>query len=954
MMEMALSSLLQVLFDRLASPAIAQLRDLCGLKQNFEKLLQSLPMIQALLEDAEERQETDSIVKKWLSKLKGAAYDAEDLLDELASEIMLCEMSSSIGDQVRSFLLPFHPSKDLFHIACHQLPEMLVALDEIIEKGFSLNLTQKVHNTLSESSISYRETISLVIESEVYGRREDKEKIIELLHTTSNGKNRGDVPIIPIVGIGGLGKTTLAQLVYGDAGLMGCFDMKIWVYVSNDFEIKMIITAIIESVTLRKCEFTNLDILSRKLQETLCGKRYLLVLDDVWNEDQYKWQRFQTLLKGCVKGSKIIVTARSDKVASIVGTFSYHLKGLAEDDSWALFKQYAFGQGEEEGHPNLLPIGKQIVKKCGGVPLAARTLGGLLRDRREESYWLDVKESELWEMDDGQSEILPTLRLSYSLLRPYLKRCFAYCSLFPKSYEFKKEKLIHLWMAEGLILANKERRPLEDIGNDYFNQLLCLSFFQEVKESKDDGMKVYRMHDLIHDLAQAVAGDEFLKLEHAPTPSNLAKTRHSSILSNFQSSIIPLALLTAKRLRTLLLLSPGVSSGETLNLSGCYQLLKLPDSMGKLINLRHLKISGCVRLTHMPTRIGKLVHVQTWPIYIVGRGIGESIAELSCLNLRGGLNIKCLENVNDAEEAKTANLKAKHLHVSKLASSKFDWGCTDQFKGCKALPTLGQLPFLKNLYLQAMEGIECIGQDFYGRDIQAPFSSLKELTLRDFPKLKEWCGSNGKQSCNVAMLQCCHALLIKSMENLTSLSILVIDGFPELPLLSGDLLKNNILLTSLKFSSCPNLSLLPLEIENLTAPTSLTISWCKELKSLPQGLQNLKLLESLEISDCHRLKSLPEDGIQGLSSLRTLSIENYDKLSSLSTGLQYLSALEHLSIMYCPKLPALPDDLHNLSALRSLSILSCPSLVCLPEGLPHIKTLQTLEIRSCPCLSDFS
>ncbi|XP_062167384.1 putative disease resistance protein RGA3 [Alnus glutinosa] len=464
--------------------------------------------------------------------------------------------------------------------------------------------------------------------------------------------------------------------------------------------------------------------------------------------------------------------------------------------------------------------------------------------------------------------------------------------------------------------------------------------------------------------------------------------------------------------------------------------------MGKLINLRHLNISGCVRLTHMPTGIGKLVHIQTWPIYIVGKGNGESIAELSCLNLRGELNIKCLENVRDAEEAKSANLKEKHLHVlglfwgddngnmglendtESLHSTGSSLGddsdarsrevedileCLEphpnlkklfikgypgirfpnwllpsltgvvltNFKRCKALPTLGQLPFLKNLYLQAMEGIECIGQDFYGRDIQAPFPSLKELTLRDFPKLKEWCGSNGKQvlpclekltvnkcpnltsapvlpSLQQLELQCCHPLLIKSMENLTSLSILVIDNFPQLSLLSGDLLKNNILLTSLKISSCPNLSLLPLEIENLTALKSLTICWCEELESLPQGLQNLKSLESLEIYECHKITSLPEDGIQGLSSLRTLSIENCDNLSSLSTGLQYLSALEHLTIMYCPELTSLPDDLRNLSALRSLSILDCPSLVCLPEGLPHVNTLQTLEIRGCPLLTDFT
>lgn len=219
---MALSPLLQIVFDRLASPVIAQLQDLFGLEQNYEKLQQSLPMIRDLLEDAEGQQETDGVVKEWLSKLKEAAYDTEDLLDELASEIILCEGSSSIGDQVRSFSLPFDPSQDLFHIARHQLPEMLVALDEMIEKGLTLNLTPKVHNTLSESSISYRETFSLVIESEVYGRRDDKEKILELLHTTSNGENIGDsVSIIPIVGIGGLGKTTLAQLVYGDADSMG-------------------------------------------------------------------------------------------------------------------------------------------------------------------------------------------------------------------------------------------------------------------------------------------------------------------------------------------------------------------------------------------------------------------------------------------------------------------------------------------------------------------------------------------------------------------------------------------------------------------------------------------------------------------------------------------------------------------------------------------------------------
>ncbi|KAF5475916.1 hypothetical protein F2P56_007671 [Juglans regia] len=829
------------------------------------------------------------------------------------------------------------------------------------------------------------------------------------------------------------------------------------------------------------------------------------VLDDVWNEDQIKWESFVNYLRNGVEGCKILVTTRSENVASLVGTgSSYHLRGLPEDDCWELLKEQAFRPGEEEDH-NLKLIGKQIVKKCGGVPLAAMTLGSLLRSSRDQGYWLSVKDRDLCIMDESVSGIMPALKLSYFHLKVHLKRCFAYCSLFPKSYDFKKEKLIHLWMAEGLILADGHN-PLEDIGNGYFDDLLRKSFFQEVKDGKDDSTKVYRMHDLIHELAQSVAGNEFLKLEHGrPTPSDLAKTRHSSVVCNFPSSAIPPALLKVTRLRTLLLLSPGFSSEElpflptnfmylrvldisgsgikklqksignlvslryldlsktsiqalpdticdlcnlqTLNLSGCCHLQTLPDGMEKLINLRHLNITGCERLARMPTGIGKLVHLQTLPIYIVGKRNGEGISELSCLNLRGELNIKCLENVRDAKETKLANLKQKkHLHVLGLfwgnddenrrmrlanhtagsqhsigslhghysdarleeledileclepheylkklfikgyAGIKFpSWGLPSltglvliNLKRCKNLPSIGQLPLLKNLYLQAMEGIEFIDQDFYGADyIQSPFPSLKELTLRDFPNLKEWRGSNGGQglfprleklivskcpklstapvipSLQHVELQGCHPLLVNSMENLTSLLVMVIDTFPDLLLLPGELLKSSVLLTSLKISSCTNLSSLPSEIENLTALKSLSICWCQALSSLPQGLQNLTSLESLEISECNLIDSLPDDGIRGLSSLRTLSIENCTNLSSLSTGLQYLSALEHLTIMYCPKLDSLPNDLSNLSTLRSLSILWCPRLGSLPEGLQHVRTLQTLEIRSCPGLEEF-
>ncbi|KAJ7968355.1 Disease resistance protein [Quillaja saponaria] len=446
------------------------------------------------------------------------------------------------------------------------------------------------------------------------------------------------------------------------------------------------------------------------------------------------------------------------------------------------------------------------------------------------------------------------------------------------------------------------------------------------------------------------------------------------------------------------------------------------------------------------------MHLQTCSIYIVGKMEGESIAELSHLNLRGELNIKCLENVRDEKEAKMANLEKKqHLHMlgllwggneglSKMSAEgrnlpevkdiknrhstepshryyggaggggsgeveaileglkphrnlqklfikgyngvKFPlWFLPNltamvliNCKSCVYLPTLGQLPCLKTLYLQGLSKVKLISREFYADDIQKPFPSLKELTIRDFPNLDEWFGIEDKEpfvcleklhinncpnlkaapffpSLHHLELRGCHPSIVNSLEKVSTLSILVIDSFPDM-VLSGELLRNNHFLTSLKISSCPNIRSLPLQLENLTALKSLTISWCEELSSLPQGLQNFKSLESLVISECHGLTSLPEDGIGGLSSLKVLSIENCNNLTSLSNGLQNLIALEHLTIMYCPKLVSLPNNFSNLLALRSLSILCCPELVSLPEGLQHVTALHSLELRSCPALKE--
>ncbi|KAL7166665.1 hypothetical protein ACSBR2_037350 [Camellia fascicularis] len=200
-----------------------------------------------------------------------------------------------------------------------------------------------------------------------------------------------------------------------------------------------------------------------------------------------------------------------------MGTIPLHrLSFLSDEDCWLLFKQRAFGRGNED-LPNLVAIGKEIVKKCGGVPLAAKSLGGLMCFKSEEKEWLYVLESEIWNLLQDKNFILPVLRLSYFNLPLESRRCFAYCAIFVKGSSIEKEDLIHLWMANGYISC-KGGWELEDIGDQIWNELCWISFFKDVE--KDEG-QIW-----MHDLAQSVMKDECQMMEFNSSINMSNKTVH--------------------------------------------------------------------------------------------------------------------------------------------------------------------------------------------------------------------------------------------------------------------------------------------------------------------------------------------------------------------------------------------------------------------------------------------
>ncbi|BAT14099.1 Os11g0492500 [Oryza sativa Japonica Group] len=281
---------------------------------------------------------------------------------------------------------------------------------------FSLSENDGVRRSIPDMH-QVRQTSSMVFEQSIIGRGSIKDTVIEkMLSQNKSSTPESHVSVLGIVGMPGVGKTTLAQLVYNNTEVCKSFDVRVWVCVSENFDVK-------------------------EIQD----KRFLLVLDDVWNERRDYWEMFRLPML-TTKLCKIIVTTRSQNVARLVQTMdSCELSCLDSNDSWSLFKQTALLDEEHANNPSLQEIGKDIVSRCKGLPLAIKTIGSMLRYEPDETKWKDILESDLWDLEQSQNEVLPALELSYKQMPMYLKRCFIALSLFPKDYILHEENVVLLW-----------------------------------------------------------------------------------------------------------------------------------------------------------------------------------------------------------------------------------------------------------------------------------------------------------------------------------------------------------------------------------------------------------------------------------------------------------------------------------------------------------------------------
>ncbi|XP_056171290.1 disease resistance protein RGA2-like [Syzygium oleosum] len=504
MAESLLFSIAESVLGKIASPALQEAVAIYNVENQICKLRETLTGIKAVLSDAEVQKATNDCLQEWLDRLQHVFYDVEDLFDEIECEALRKKVISRYGGvkwKVRRFFSLSNPLMFRAKI-CHKIKEIRQRLSVISTDKDQFNLNVRNADNGVGHTRSREITHSFINQFNVVGREIDRRQIIEML-VRPDDKN---LSVIPIVGIGGLGKTTLAKLVYNDDGVKEQFELQLWVCVPEDFDLKKTIEGIIKDATGQS---PNLDLqqLQASLRTIIKDKKFLLILDDVWSTNRSRWTDLRDLLIGGASGSKIIVTTRDSEIALIMGTYPAHnLKGLSRNDSMALFKKWAFDEKEKEPRPDLLEIGKDIVNKSQGVPLLVKTLGCLLFLNDDDRHWTHIRDSETWALADAKKDILPVLKLSYDHLPSHLKRCFATFSLFPRGYAIDDDHLTSLWMGLGLISSIGEKLASEDVGALYVKELQKRSLVQVVEES--ESMFQLKLHDLVHSLATIVAEND--------------------------------------------------------------------------------------------------------------------------------------------------------------------------------------------------------------------------------------------------------------------------------------------------------------------------------------------------------------------------------------------------------------------------------------------------------------
>ncbi|KAJ3669286.1 hypothetical protein LUZ60_011236 [Juncus effusus] len=989
----------------LTSPAEEQK---LGVEDEVKEFEETARRIKMTLQDLEEREVKDDSVKLWQRELIDVAYDAEDVLDDYQYQVLHSQVEQrsvgSLDSLIKADKVPFDSessfssSSSLAKINSDlvtRIRQIRGRYDEITRDRVALHLTDDDGVRRNKSGIpSPHQTSHMVMPSVVVGRERDNDWIIDKVShaiTTLNPRM-----IIPIIGMGGVGKTTLAQLVYNNPLVHESFDLKAWVHVSSEFDLTRITKEILESVSGQVCGFTALSMIQDKLQENVKGNRLFLVLDDAWTDNL---KQLLVPLES-TRVLAIIVTARNGNVAKSVQTISPHnLDCLPTEISWSLFRHFALANPKIHQESHMVEIARQIAKKCGGLPLAVKSIAALLRYKTDEESWRDILESELWQSDEND-EIFPALKLSYYFLPSKLKPCFRFCSLFPKGFVFDSEELINMWIAHGYVESRGKKR-LKNVGRDWLNELHMRSLIQQTKEGK------FNLHDLVHDLIRSISMEFYDKkdreifniskeVRHAYLKNmNLDATKpnlRSFIFVCDQKTIRPPNTHGMKRLRILYLrivnLENVLSSISTFthlryfhvaiglaqrmkqtnslemlleSLCVLYNLeiliikckyhkkIVLPAKMGNLKKLRYMRLSGS-KIEELPESLSSLDNLQELDFRESTLiGLGKGITNL--LSYRSiDIYFPPLSTTNGPDEEfidwhdpiimQLSNIGGKLTFLDPHSKLRI---CNDQQDGFDLVVVHKKVFSDKTVKYQKAE--------IFG-DILQPSCNLLSLTIDGYKGIGYpiWsdCSSSGL---NVIFLLQCYIngqTFLAELGQLSNLRMLSLIKIPSITRLTHESLR--WLNRPSTFSSLEVLEFQDmdewedwdtLEPDCFSNLTKLTIKNCSKLRKIPTFIS----LKELKISKSGLLEIRLASDNASSSGIQVIDIRDCQQLTSLF-GVQSASCVQTLFISQCPRLHVASSEVFP-SEPQSVVVLECPQMKhwCRKQPFPFIEACGSEELK---------
>ncbi|KAJ4808848.1 Disease resistance protein RGA2 [Rhynchospora pubera] len=946
---------------------------------DLEKLSRMLARIMAVQQDAEEREIHDRSVRLWLEELRGVAYQAEDVLDEYHYEVLRSTAES--GDAAIQMHHEDRGIKRKFNELCtpsslasssittkisipegmgEKIKRITERFEEISNFRRDLHLREADGTQLITGPQIRPPTSSHVDERAIFGRKEEKEKILELLNTSSDT----DFMVLPIVGAGGFGKTTLAQLVYNDSRIPQLFDKRCWVSVSEDFDLVRLTKAVIESISDKPCHFSELSKLQDVLNQNIRGISLFLVLDDVWNDKKQLWECFRGGFIGA-KSVRILTTTRNTSVAEIMQTTSpFHLGFLPEENCWSLFKRFAFGNREACEDANLFEIGRGIVEKCKGSPLAIKALGGILRYEMDVEKWREVLESNISEIDEA-GEIMPALWLSYSKLRLHLRPCFLYLSMFPKGIPFEKGIVVRLWIAQGYINGNTGNlKTLEEIGSEYFDELQGRSLIDQPNGFATGAIRtianldgtspffeygifskiscVRALHLMYYVSLDTLGMLKHLRYIHVTDYGTLRLPKSLCLLYHLQTldlrcynlQELPKNMKNLVQLRYIQLTSKKIKQIpesifqlqklHTLSLAGCDELKELPRGIEQLTRLRVLDLPKS--LIHMPHGIGTLTTLKplSGRFDVTDHSMMGGLGELKDMNqISGLLCISGLKNISDVDCCRKANLASK-LNLNMLILDFEEAGHVGSFIW-EHQDTQKLHLFVKSSNATKKVTFEyCLELKF----LSIP-SGIKKLKIHEcgfheiiFPSVSE----------NLTISNCLELISVNWIDvHLSSIYEVTFECCPKLvhPTIPTRIKRLKIHECNFQEIVLPKIH--DLNFREIMFPSrseTLIISNCRELISINWSNRGLNYFEEVNFECCPELELLTiPSGIKKLkiqecgfreiifsSISEKLTISNCPELLSVTWLDEHFSSTNEVTYERCPKLvlPTIPRQIKKL------------------------------------------